>query len=165
MADASETGNTNYYILPSSNDLDAIPQDPKNPLTQAKVDLGKQIFFDTGLAQGALKESGMGTYSCSSCHLPSAGFRPGTAQGIADGGVGFGFNGDGRVRNTEYQEDEIDVQSARPLSLINVAYVTNTSWNGQFGSTGVNVGTEDGKGNAVVKVALAVSIFAMSCIL
>lgn len=143
IAEASETGDADYYILPSSDDLANIPQDPKNPLTKAKVELGRQMFYETGLAQDALKESGMGTYSCSSCHLPSAGFRPGTAQGIADGGVGFGFNGDGRVRNTEYREDEIDVQSARPLSLINVAYVTNTSWNGQFGSTGVNVGTEN----------------------
>ncbi len=143
LADASETGDANYYILPSPDDLANIPQDPKNPLTTEKVALGKLLFFETGLAMDAVKASGMGTYSCSSCHLPSAGFRPGTAQGIADGGVGFGFNGDGRVRNTEYREDEIDVQSARPLSLINVAYVTNTSWNGSFGSTGVNVGTED----------------------
>ena len=142
LADASETGDADYYILPSSNDLANIPQDPKNPLTRAKVELGRQIFYDTGLAMDAVKASGIGTYSCASCHLPTAGFRPGSAQGVADGGIGYGFNGEARVKNEEYEEDELDVQSARPLSLLNVAFVTNTFWNGQFGATGVNVGTE-----------------------
>ncbi len=143
LADASETGDASYYILPAANDLANIPQDPKNPLTREKVELGRQIFYDTGLAMDAVKASGIGTYSCASCHLPTAGFRPGSAQGIADGGVGYGFNGEMRVKSNEYQENELDVQSARPLSLLNVAFVTNTFWNGQFGSTGVNVGTED----------------------
>lgn len=139
---ASDTGDPSYYILPSSNDLANIPQDPRNVLTREKVELGKQIFYDTGLAMEAVKASGMGTYSCASCHLPTAGFRPGSAQGVADGGIGFGVNGDGRAKSQEYAEDELDVQSARPLSLINVAFVTNTFWNGQFGATGVNVGTD-----------------------
>lgn len=143
LSDASETGHYDYYELPSANDIDNIPQDPKNPLTRAKIELGRQMFYDTGLAMDAIKESGLGTYSCASCHLPTAGFRPGTAQGVADGGVGFGFNGDGRVKSREYEESEIDVQSARPLSLVNVAFVSNTMWNGQFGSTEVNIGTED----------------------
>jgi len=143
ISEAAETGDLSYYVLPSSNDLENIPQDPRNRLTREKVELGKQIFYDTGLAMDAVKQSGMETYSCASCHLPTAGFRPGTAQGIADGGVRFGVNGEDRVKNTEYEENELDVQSARPLSLINVAYVTNTFWNGQFGSTGVNVDTED----------------------
>jgi len=85
----------------------------------------------------------MGTFACVSCHIPSAGFRPGSAQGIADGGIGFGRNGEMRVKNREYEEADLDVQSARPLSLINVAYVSNTFWNGQFGGDGVNIGTED----------------------
>jgi len=142
LRDASETGDYKYYIIPDENDLNAIPQDPKNKLTREKVDLGKLIFFDTGLAMDAAKPSGMGTYSCATCHIPSAGFRPGVAQGVADGGQGFGFNGDTRVKNTEYNDDELDVQSARPLSLVNVAYVTNTFWNGQFGATEVNKETE-----------------------
>ena len=138
---ASPDGSTEYYILPQDN-LDAVPQDPKNPLTQEKVDLGKLMFFDTGLGRNAVKESGKGTYSCASCHIPEAGFRPGNFQGVADGGIGFGVNGENRLRNTEYRENEMDVQSARPLSLVNVAYVKNTFWNGQFGGGGANVGTE-----------------------
>lgn len=138
---ASPDGSIDYYILPE-DDLDAIPQDPKNPLTPEKVELGKFMFFDTGLGMDALKDSGKGTYSCSSCHIPEAGFRPGHFQGVADGGLGFGVNGENRLRNTEYSESEMDVQSARPLSIVNVAYVKNTFWNGQFGGGGANKGTE-----------------------
>jgi cytochrome c peroxidase len=138
---ASPDQTMEYYILPK-DDLSKIPQDPKNLLTQEKVELGKMLFFDTGLAKNALKASGKGTYSCSSCHIPEAGFKPGNFQGIADGGLGFGVNGENRFRNVEYQESELDVQSARPLTMVNVAYVTNTFWNGQFGSGGANVGTE-----------------------
>ncbi len=143
VAASAPDGNLDFYILPGEDDYANIPADPKNPLTKEKVELGKFMFYDTGLAKSALKPSGMGTYSCASCHIPEAGFKPGNFQGIADGGVGFGINGENRVRNTDYDEDELDVQDARPLSLVNVAYVTNTFWNGQFGATGINVGTED----------------------
>ena len=140
-------GKESYYILPNETDLAAIPQDPKNPLTVEKVELGKLLFFDTGLGMDAVYESGMGTYSCASCHIPAAGFRPGAKQGIADGGIGFGINGEGRTRNTEYPGDSLDAQGARPISLVNVAYVRNTFWNGQFGSDGVNIGTEENWGH------------------
>jgi len=144
IREAAEDGTLDYYILPDGSDLSQIPQDAeKNALNPAKVQLGKFLFFETGLAQSAVKESGRGTYSCASCHIPEAGFKSGAFQGIADGGEGFGINGDSRVRNTEYEEFELDVQSARPLTMVNVGFVENTFWNGQFGSTGVNVGTED----------------------
>lgn len=142
VANASPTNTLSYYVLPDDTDYDAIPQDPKNPLTEEKIQLGRMMFFDTGLGEDAFKASGIGTYSCASCHIPEAGFRPNNFQGIADGGNGFGNNGENRVLNTEYDETEVDVQSARPLSLVNVAYVTNTFWNGQFGSAGINTGTE-----------------------
>jgi cytochrome c peroxidase len=139
----SADNSLDYFTLPQEDDLSSIPQDPLNPLTEEKVDLGKLLFFETGLATDAIKEAGLGTYSCSTCHIAEAGFRPGKAQGIADGGEGFGIAGEKRVRNTDYEEDELDVQSARPLSMLNVAFSTNTMWNGQFGATGVNIGTED----------------------
>ena len=139
----SENNALSYYILPSETDYANIPQDPKNPLTAEKVELGKMLFYETGFGADAKFAQGMATYACVSCHIPSAGFRPGTAQGIADGGSGFGVKGEKRVKQSGYREEDMDVQSARPLSLINVAYVTNTFWNGQFGSEGVNEGTED----------------------
>lgn len=138
----SQNGDLGYYILPNQDEYSKIPQDSKNPITREKVELGNMLFFETGLAVDALKTESVGTYSCGSCHNPMAGFKPNNFQGIADGGTGFGINGDGRVRTAGYTEMEMDVQSARPLSLINVAYVTNTMWNGMFGSTHVNEGTE-----------------------
>ncbi|NNK89529.1 MAG: cytochrome-c peroxidase, partial [Saprospiraceae bacterium] len=63
---SSATGDLDFYILPDENDLAAIPQDPKNPLTPAKVELGKLLFYETGFAMDAMKESGQGTYSCAS---------------------------------------------------------------------------------------------------
>lgn len=143
LISSTAQGNLNYYILPDHKDIQSIPQDPNNPLTQEKIELGKLLFYETGLAVDPLKPESIGTYSCSTCHNPQAGFKPNNFQGIADGGSGFGINGDGRLMNSNYDESEIDVQSARPLSLINVAYVTNTMWNGMFGAHYVNEGTED----------------------
>lgn len=139
---ASPNGQSDFYILPDESDLTSIPQDQRNLITAERVELGKLLFYETGFAESSLKESGKGTYSCASCHLPSAGFKPGNFQGIADGGKGFGINGEDRRRDSEYLESELDVQSARPLSLLNVAFVKNTFWNGQFGSQSVNIGTE-----------------------
>lgn len=140
---ASKSNDMNHFVLPESDDFAAIPQDPRNPLTKEKIELGKMLFFETGIALSPTKEAGKKTYSCASCHVPSAGFRPGTQQGIADGGIGFGDNGENRSKLAAYREFEMDVQGVRPLSVLNVAYVENTTWNGRFGSTGVNVGTED----------------------
>jgi len=134
--------NIDQFILPNESNLNDIPQDEKNVLTKEKVQLGKLLFYETGFATDALKSEAMGTYSCASCHIPEAGFRANVKQGIADGGTGYGVDGNGRVRSSLYTEEEIDVQSARPLSLINVAYVTNTFWNGEFGAYGVNEETE-----------------------
>jgi cytochrome c peroxidase len=138
----SADGTVTDFILPDSRDYDAIPQGPGNPLTPEKVALGKLLFYETGLAREAMHAEGMGTYSCASCHVPTAGFMPGRIQGIADGGAGFGMNGEGRDQHPHYDDGQMDVQGARPISLINVAFVTNTTWNGKFGANHANVGTE-----------------------
>lgn len=139
----NQMGGLDKFTLPASDDYQNIPQDPYNALSIEKVELGKMLFFETGLALDPAHSIGEGTYSCATCHVPSAGFRPGRAQGIADGGLGFGENGEGRFLGGVYDENELDVQGIRPLSVLNVAFVTNTLWNGQFGGDGVNVGTED----------------------
>ncbi|MCR9287177.1 MAG: c-type cytochrome [Bacteroidetes bacterium] len=138
----SPTGSLDGYILPDNDAYSSIPQDPQNPLFKEKVELGKMLFFETGLALSPIHEEGKGTYSCASCHIPSAGFMPGRVQGIADGGIGIGDHGENRGKSEHYKENELDVQGARPLSLLNVAFVENTSWSGQFGSNGANEGTE-----------------------
>jgi len=133
-----------YYILPHSNDLANIPQDSKNPLTPEKVELGSFLFYETGMGIIPKNVEGFSSYSCSSCHVPSADFKPGRRQGIGEGGFGFGYKGESRVKHSSYDESEMDVQGIRPLNVLNVAYsAENTLWNGSFGSTGINADFED----------------------
>jgi cytochrome c peroxidase len=134
--------NRNDFILPASTDFNKIPQSNVNPLTREKVDLGKLLFFETAFGVESKKPELAGTFSCSSCHVPEKGFRPGLKQGIADGAVGFGKLGDGRVKLESYKDDEIDAQGARPLAVLNTAFVHNTMWNGSFGDGFANEGTE-----------------------
>ncbi len=140
----SKTGDADYYILVKENDFANIPkQEASNPLTKEKVELGKMLFFETGLAQNPVDPVSLETYSCGSCHVPSKGFLPGRKQGIADGGVGFGLSGEDRSINPNYLETEIDAQGIRPLTIMNVTYVPNTLWSGTFGAFDVNVNTEE----------------------
>lgn len=131
-----------HYILPYSHEFDKIPQDPNNPITQAKIDLGALLFHETGIGLSPKHTSSMGTFSCATCHFASAGFQAGIHQGIGDGGIGFGTNGEGRIINPEYQFSELDVQPIRTPSALNIAYQEAILWNGQFGAVGVNAGTE-----------------------
>ncbi len=143
LDDLSPTGSKSYFIFPASNDYAAIPnQDPHNPITAEKVALGKLLYFETGFGQDAKHPQSYESYSCASCHIPSKGFTPGRLQGVADGGIGYGEDGEGRVMWNVYKEDEIDIQGLRALSMLNLAYVTNTFWSGQFGADDKNVGTE-----------------------
>ncbi|PHI20192.1 hypothetical protein CEQ90_09320 [Lewinellaceae bacterium SD302] len=139
----SEDGSLDSYKLPDGSLLEAIPAGVGNPITAEKVRLGQMLFFETGLARDALQESMIGTYSCSSCHVPEAAFTPGSAQGIADGAEGFGTFGSGRQIADSYEEDQIDAQGARPLSMLGVAYVTNSMWAGRFGAYGDNAEVEE----------------------
>lgn len=141
LATSSNGTGQGYYQLPASNDYAAIPQDPKNPITKEKVDLGKLLFHETAIAFHAKKSQGVGTFSCASCHHAAGGFQANLPQGIADGGTGFGTAGLHRTLDTEYALIDIDVQPVRTPSALNIAYQPNVLWNGQFGATGVNEGT------------------------
>ncbi|MFT5167567.1 MAG: cytochrome c peroxidase, partial [Saprospiraceae bacterium] len=125
-----------------STDFNTIPQDPKNPLTTEKVALGKLLYHETGLAISPMMSQSAGQYSCASCHFASAGFQANRVQGISEGGQGFGINGEGRERNPDYDESMMDVQPLRTPSAMNTAFQTNMLWNGQFGATGINTGTD-----------------------
>jgi cytochrome c peroxidase len=74
-----------------------------NPVTAAKVELGKQLFFDPRL-------SGTGKMSCSSCHLPELAFTDGKALSTKD---------DGKV-NTRNSP-----------SMHNVGYLERLYWDGR----------------------------------
>lgn len=130
------------FQVPHPENLFEIPAGIGNPLTSEKVALGKMLFFETGLGRDAIQPEAMMTFSCATCHVPSAGFMPGRIQGIADGAQGFGFNGESRDMRPDYTEDLIDAQGARPLSMIGTAYVTNSMWAGLFGARFNNEGTE-----------------------
>ena len=56
-----------------------------NPLTRAKVELGRQLYFDTRL-------SADNTVSCSSCHHPQEGFGRHTQFGVGITGLKGGRN-------------------------------------------------------------------------
>lgn len=135
-------GSKTALIQPLETDYNAIPSDFNNPITAEKVELGKMLFHETIIAKNANIEEGMYTYSCASCHHVDAGFQSGVKQGIGDGGLGFGSHGEGRIKNPMYIEDSLDVQPIRTPSVLNVAYQKVMLWNGQFGATGPNEGTE-----------------------
>src|SRR3954449_2042176 len=63
------------WDLPAWMPPPPVPQD--NPMSEAKVDLGRRLFFD-------VKLSGPGYMSCASCHQPERGFTDGrpTAIGV-----------------------------------------------------------------------------------
>jgi len=130
------------FTLPDPGDLAAIPQDPANPLTADKVELGMLLFHETALALSPRHASGRGTYSCATCHHAAAGFQAGRRQGLGDGGSGWGVRGEGRTRNPLYAETELDVQPLHSPSVLNVAYQSVMVWSGAFGAHGPNEGTE-----------------------
>lgn len=140
LQSASPTGNVDYFIFPESQDYQNIPQDPRNPITKEKVTLGAFLFHETAIALAAKETSQMGKYSCASCHHVDAGFQAGTFQGIGEGGSGFGDRGEGRTAHSS--NATIDVQPLKSPSAMNGAYQKNQLWNGQFGATDLNAGTE-----------------------
>ncbi|MBS1715819.1 MAG: di-heme enzyme [Armatimonadetes bacterium] len=86
------------WKLPVGFPTPIVPAD--NPMTAAKVELGRHLFFDKRL-------SGNGTQSCASCHRPDRAFAD-------DRPVTQGSTGEPGVRN--------------PMSLVNVAYAGVLTW-------------------------------------
>ncbi|MEZ4699350.1 MAG: cytochrome c peroxidase [Rhodothermales bacterium] len=142
LVDASNGQGMDYFRLPESTDFNAIPQDPRNPITAKKVELGQLLYHETALNINAVKAEGMGTESCASCHHAAAGFQAGRIQGIGEGGWGFGQKGEARTQNPNYDVTELDIQPIRTPSAMNGAYQEAQLWNGQFGALGINAGTQ-----------------------
>ncbi len=131
-----------YFILPASDDFKAIPQDPLNPLTKEKVAFGKLLLHDPATGGNPKNPDNVHQYSCASCHAAPSGFSSGKIQGIGEGGLGFGLFGEGRILNPQIKSQFIDVQPLRSPSLLNLAYQDVMLWDGKFGGTGINKGTE-----------------------
>ena len=75
------------YQLPKGLDAAkaniSVPEN--NPITRAKIELGRQLYFDPRLSSDA-------TISCASCHDPSHGFAAPTRFGVGVGGQQGGRN-------------------------------------------------------------------------
>ncbi|WP_437522806.1 MbnH family di-heme enzyme [Sorangium sp. So ce726] len=84
--------------LPTGFPVPKVPED--NPMSSAKVELGRRLFYDVRL-------SGNGTYSCGSCHRQELAFTDGLAN--AEGSTG-------------------QFHSRSSMSLANVAYLTTLTW-------------------------------------
>jgi cytochrome c peroxidase len=130
----------NAFILPESDDFDNIPHDPNNRLTAEKVLLGQLLFHETQLATNGVEPSLTQTWSCASCHHADAGFKSGVAQGIGEGGLGFGDRGEGRVFAPHFDassDDPTRIPDIQPMTsptILNTAYQAVMLWNGQFGN-------------------------------
>lgn len=58
---------------------------PDNPLTRAKIELGRQLYFDPRLSSD-------NTVSCATCHHPDSGWTKQTQFGVGIGGLKGGRN-------------------------------------------------------------------------
>lgn len=142
LTEAAQGAGLAFFTLPDH--WSDVPQDPNNPITQAKVDLGQMLFHETGLGSDPKHTTSKFTYSCASCHHVQGGFQACLPQGLGEGGSGFGIRGEGRAKDLGYGVADLDVQPIRTPSMLNIAYQPNILWNGQFGGTHLNVGTEAG---------------------
>ncbi|CAG0958007.1 Cytochrome c551 peroxidase [Burkholderiales bacterium] len=86
--------------------LPAVPVPADNPMSAAKVELGRLLFFDPRL-------SGDGSTPCASCHLPSLGWGERSA-------VSRGYPGTSHWRNSQ--------------TLWNSAFYSRLFWDGAAGS-------------------------------
>ncbi|NDY91926.1 methanobactin export MATE transporter MbnM [Ideonella livida] len=84
--------------LPSHFPVPAVPAD--NPMSRAKVALGRQLFFDKRL-------SGNGQQACAGCHVQALGFTDGRATAL-------GSTGEAHPRNAQ--------------GLANVAFHATLTW-------------------------------------
>ncbi len=134
----SHDGSLRAFLMPLSDELFDIPQDPLNPLSTAKVALGKAFFHDTGFALNGISEDTR-TWSCATCHSALTGFKPGIPQGIAEGGSGVGPDRflqpgfDPMVESASTNKP--DLQPIAVPSILNIAFQDVVLWNGQLGNT------------------------------
>jgi hypothetical protein len=127
-----------HFMLPKEGDLSAIPQDPANPITEAKVALGQLLFHDRALAQNPNVPENRNGYSCASCHHAEGGFGSGNLQGFGEGGTGFGVHGEGRTVIEGFEK--VDAQPVKTPPALNLNWQKVVLSNGALGGTGLNKG-------------------------
>jgi cytochrome c peroxidase len=131
----SLTNSIDFYLLPDSDDFENIPQDPMNPITAERVEVGRFIYHDPAFATEGVALRAK-TWSCASCHNARAGFKSGMTQGIGEGGEGFGVKGEARVwHDASIETQDADVQPVTSPTILNVAYQDVMLWNGALGNS------------------------------
>jgi len=70
MIQSAHINGKSAFILPDSDDYSSIPQDPQNPITTEKVELGRMLYHDPSFGVNPEDIRGMSSYSCASCHQP-----------------------------------------------------------------------------------------------
>src|SRR5271169_3219018 len=95
---ALDTGGGYTWNLPKGFPKPYVPSD--NPMTEAKVELGRHLFYDPRLSVN-------GKSSCATCHKQELAFTDGRA-------VGVGATGESHSRGA--------------MSLVNVAYSAALTW-------------------------------------
>jgi len=93
---------TYAWQLPPGFPAPRVPED--NPMTAAKVELGRRLFYDTRLSEN-------GTYSCATCHLQALAFTEGKGRAVGSTG---------------------QVHPRGSMSLANVAYAATLTWGHPF---------------------------------
>jgi cytochrome c peroxidase len=101
----------NPLVIPAGFPQPVVPTD--NPITPAKVELGRDLFYETKL-------SGNNSKACASCHSVSESFSD------AGNAVSIGINKQSGVRNAP--------------GLMNVAYDTTFFWDGRASSLEMQAG-------------------------
>ena len=86
------------WHLPAGIPVPIVPAD--NPMSDAKVDLGRRLFYDTRLSRNQ-------TYSCATCHEQRRAFTDGRAQAVGSTG---------------------GVHPRSAMTLTNVAYNASFGW-------------------------------------
>jgi cytochrome c peroxidase len=86
------------WRLPVGFPTPCVPED--NPMSEAKVALGRRLFYDPRL-------SANGTQSCGSCHAPERAFTDGRARAVGSTGM---------------------LHPRGSMSLANVAYASSLTW-------------------------------------
>lgn len=76
---AAPAGEKGEYPPPPPLGLDEVPIPEDNPMTPAKVELGRRLFFEKRI-------SGDGSLSCATCHDPRRGYSNARQYGIGIGG-------------------------------------------------------------------------------
>lgn len=86
------------WDLPPGVPRPNVPED--NPMTRAKVELGRHLFYDTRLSENR-------TQSCATCHIQALAFTDGRARAVGSTG---------------------EIHPRGSMSLANIAYSTTLTW-------------------------------------